>query len=264
MHNMNKIRVIGIIIICLIFIISFNSAAEDKKEKMKELQEEILNNSEQIKSAEHNVTTSTQLLASLSEPEDKSAVAVFKMVDKTGERKATGASVVSQGATDMLITALVRSRHFEVLDRVVDNNIMQEQDLQKNNLLSSGDNPSVNQLKGADYFITGAVTEYQVDKKTGGIGIAIAGLGGSSEYAVAKTAIDLRIIDSTSGEVVWSRSLKDEIRGEKVNLQAFSFMGSNIVELETGKGKQEVINLVLRNLIEEGIFELCQSDLNSN
>ncbi|MFW6029081.1 MAG: CsgG/HfaB family protein [Halanaerobiales bacterium] len=261
MQNMNRLKGIGIIIICLIFIISFSTAAEDKKEEMKELQEEILNNSEQIKSAEHNVTTSTQLLAALSEAEEKSAIAVFKISDKTGERKATGASVVSQGATDMLITALVRSRHFEVLDRVVDNNIMQEQDLQKNNLLSSGDNPSVNQLKGADYFITGAVTEYQVDKKTGGMGINIAGLGGSKEYAVATTAIDLRIIDSTSGEVVWSRSLKDKIKGEKVDLQAFSFMGNNIVELETGKGEQEVINLILRNLIEEGVFELCQSDL---
>lgn len=261
MKNINRIKVIGLIFICLIFIISFTTAAADKEEEMKELQKEILDNSEQIKSAELNVTTSTQLLAALSEPEEKSAIAVFKIRDKTGERKATGASVVSQGATDMLITALVRSRHFEVLDRVVNNNIMQEQDLQKNNLLSSGDNPSVNQLKGADYFITGAVTEYQVDKKTGGMGIKIAGLGGSTEYAVATTAIDLRIIDSTSGEVVWSRSLKDKIKGEKVDLQGYSFMGNNIVELETGKGEQEVINLILRNLIEEGVFELCQSNL---
>ena len=261
MSNLKATKIFGIIFLSLIFIISTPVIAEDKTEEIAKLQEKIINNSEKIMSAEANVTSSTQLLAALPEPKEKSAIAVFKIVDKTGERKATGSSVVSQGATDMLITALVRSRHFDVLDRVVDNNIMQEQDLQKNNLLASGDNPDANQLKGADYFITGAVTQYQVDKKTGGTGIKIAGLGGSSEYAIATTAIDLRLIDSTSGEVVWARSLKEKIKGKKVDLQAFSFMGNNIVELETGKGEQEVINMVLRTLIEEGVFEICQSNL---
>ena len=259
---MGKVSKIALIIFILILTITFTIVAEEnKKAKLKELQKEILNNAENIKSSEPNVTKSTQLLAALPEPDEKPAVAVLKVPDKTGERTETRSTVVSQGATDMLITALKRSRQFRILDRVINNNVMQEQNLQKNNLLAEGENPDLNKLSGADYFITGAVTEYQVEKKTGGKGITIGGLGGSTEYAVATTAIDLRLIDSTTGKVVWSRSLKDEIKGEKVDLQAFSFMGENIVELETGKGSQEVINLVLRTLIEEGVFELAQSDL---
>jgi len=259
---MKKVSKITLIIFILIFTITFTIIAEENEEaKLKELQQQILNNAENIKSSKPNVTKATQLLAALQEPEEKPAVAVLKIPDKTGERTETRSTVVSQGATDMLITALKRSRQFKILDRVINNNVMQEQNLQKNNLLAEGENPDLNQLAGADYFITGAVTEYQVEKKTGGTGISVAGLGGSTEYAVATTAIDLRLIDSTSGEVIWSRSLKDEIKGKKVDLQAFSFMGENIVELETGKGSQEVINLVLRTLIEEGVFELAQSDL---
>ena len=234
---MKKVKTIGLIIFCLILILSFPATAEKNKEdKMDELQEQILNNSEKITTAKPNVTQSTQLLASLPEAEDKPAIAVLKIPDKTGGRTETNSSIVSQGATDMLITALVRSRHFEVLDRVVNNNIMQEQDLQKNNLLASGDNPDVNQLKGADYFITGAVTQYQVDKKTGGTGIKIAGLGGSSEYAIATTAIDLRLIDSTSGEVVWARSLKEKIKGKN----EMTFVGGKLIYDDRG-GKNEIL-----------------------
>ena len=259
---MKKVKTIGLIIFCLILILSFPATAEKNKEdKMDELQEQILNNSEKITTAKPNVTQSTQLLASLPEAEDKPAIAVLKIPDKTGGRTDTNSSIVSQGATDMLITALKRSRQFTILDRINNNYISQEQKLQENNLLASGDNPSLDQLTGADYFISGAVTEYQVDKKSGGTGLTIAGLGGSKQYAIASTAIDLRVIDSTTGEVVWSRSLRDQIKGEKIDLQAFSFMGENIVELETGKGTQEVINLVLRTLIEEAVFELAKSTL---
>ena len=264
---MKKTKIFPVIILCLILALTFTARAEDvenievEEEMLEDLKEDIMDEKEEIKSAKPNVNTSTQLLAALDEPDEKPAIAVLEISDDTGEITETNSTVVSQGAEDMLITALERSRQFTVLDRVSDDNIMQEQDLQDNNLLASGENPQMGELTGADYIITGSVTEYQVDKETGGFGISIAGLGGSKEYAVASTAIDLRVVDTTSGEVVWSRSLKDEIEGEKVGVEAFSFMGENIVEFETGSGEQEVINLVLRTIIEEGVFELSQNNL---
>ena len=38
-------------------------------------------------------------------------------------------------------------------------------------------------------------------------------------------------------------------------------MGDNVVEFETGEGKQEVINLVVRTLLEEAVFDLAESDI---
>jgi hypothetical protein len=38
-------------------------------------------------------------------------------------------------------------------------------------------------------------------------------------------------------------------------------MGNNIVEFESGRGKQEVINLVVRTLLEEAVYKLSTSDL---
>ena len=160
-----------------------------------------------------------------------------------------------------MITALKRSRQFKILDRTALGNFMNEQQLQNENRFAEGSGPNLGQMTGPDYIINGAITEYQVDKKSGGAGLSIAGIGGNKEYAVASTALDLRLVDTTTGEVVWARSLKDQIVGEKIGIQAFSFMGENIVEFETGRGKQEVINLVVRTIIEEAVFELARSEV---
>lgn len=169
-------------------------------EKSEKLMEEILADYQSILSSTPNVTPATQLLAALPEREDKPAVAVYSIADRTGQIKEEGSAVVTQGA----------------------------------------------------------ITEYQVDRNTGGLGLNIGGLGGTREYAVATTAVDIRVLDSTTGEVVWSESLKGKIEGERVGVQAFSFMGNNIVEFETGRGKQEVINLVVRTLLEEAVFKIYQ------
>lgn len=234
-----------------------NGAVEDTQmiEEPSQALEEVRSSEEDILTASENVTTATQLLASLPEREDKYKVAIYEIQDKTGQYSENGSPVVSQGATEMLITALMRSRQFKVLDRANFNDFMTEQNLVDNNRTGENEGPELGNLSGADYVISGAVTEYQIDKKTGGVGLRIAGKGGQQEYAVASSAIDLRITDTSTGEVVWSKSLKKEIVGESVGLEAFSFMGNNIVEFETGKGQQEVINLVVRTLLEEAVYE---------
>jgi len=257
-----KLVIVILIMISTIFLCQGSINAEEiDNSDIEKLMNKILNNADEIKSSEKNVTKATQLLAALSEPENKPSIAVYNIADKTGQRKQTGSAVVTQGATDMLITALVRSRQFKVLDRSNLGNFMNELQLQNEDRLAYGEGPKIGEMTGADYVIKGAITEYQVDKNTGGLGISIANVGGSTEKATASTAIDIRVVDTTTGEVVWARSLKDEIEGKKVGLQAFSFMGNNIVEFETGKGKQEVINLVVRSLLEEAVFMLAESDV---
>lgn len=221
-----------------------------------ELVEEVAQSSDKILTAEENVTTATQLLVSLPDIKNKHKIAIYEIEDKTGQYNENGSPIVSQGATEMLITALIRSRQFDVLDRADFSNFMTEQNLVSNDRVVEGEGPSIGALTGAEYVISGAVTEYQIDKNTGGIGLRIAGKGGQTEYAVASCAIDLRITDTSSGEVVWAKSLKKEIVGEKVGFEVFSFMGNNIVEFESGRGRQEVINLVVRTLLEEAVYKM--------
>ena len=228
-------------------------------ENHEQIMEDILLSADQIISTKENVTTATQLLAALPDREDKAKIAIYNIQDKTGQYSEIGSNIVSQGATEMLITALLRSRQFEVLDRVNFSNFMTEQSLVEQNRIIEGQGPIIGQLLGADYLISGAVTEYQIDKRTGGLGLIVGGKGGIQEHAVASCAVDLRVTDTTDGKVVWARSLKKEIVGEKIGFEVFSFMNNNIVEFETGRGQQEVINLVVRTLLEEAVFKLSIS-----
>ena len=229
--------------------------------------EAVLESPESILLSEANVTTARQLLAALPDPAQPIPIALSALTDTTGQLKADGgaaSTVVSQGTTEMLITALQRSRQFAILDRVRFADVMNEQNLVTSSRVVPGQGPVPGQLTGAKYMISGSVTEYQVSKETGGIGLVIAGKGGSQEYARAQVALDLRVTDLTSGEVVWAESLRGEVLGEKVGIQLFSFLGKNIVEFETGQGKQQVINLVVRTLLEEAVFHLVQSRVLTN
>lgn len=229
-------------------------------ENPEQIIEEVWLSADEIISTEENVTTATQLLAALPEKEEKHKIAIYEIADKTGQYTEIGSNIVSQGATEMLVTALIRSRQFEVLDRLNFGNFMTEQTLVEQERTITGQGPSIGGLLGADYVIAGAVTEYQIDKRTGGLGLLVGGKGGVQEYAVASCALDLRVTNTTSGKVVWARSLKKEIIGERIGFEVFSFMDNNIVEFETGRGKQEVINLVVRTLLEEAVFKLSISE----
>ena len=229
--------------------------------------EAVLAAPETILMSETNITTASQLLAALPEPKERIPISIYAVTDSTGQFKADGgasSTVVTQGSTEMLITALQRSRQFTILDRVRFGDLMNEQNLISSSRIAPGQGPELGALTGANYMITGSITEYQVSKETGGIGLVIAGKGGSTEYAKASVALDLRVINLTTGEVIWAESLKGEIIGEKVGLQLFSFLGKNIVEFETGQGKQQVINLVVRTLLEEAVFKLVQSQVLTN
>lgn len=244
-----------------------DTAPPPTETEVMEQMEAVLADPESILVSVDNVTTASQLLAALPEPAEKIPIAIYGITDSTGQLKADGgaaSTVVTQGSTEMLITALHRSRQFEILDRVRFGDLMNEQNLVSSNRVLPGEGPALGALIGPQYMISGSITEYQVSKETGGLGLIVAGMGGSQEYAKASVALDLRVTNLTSGAVVWAESLKGEVIGEKIGVQLFSFLGKNIVEFETGVGKQQVINLVVRTLLEEAVFKLVQSQILTN
>ncbi len=250
-----------LVLILALLVVSGTTAMEDEAELPVEGSEDMEVTAGEDLFSDSNVTTATQLLVSLPPREDKPQVAVDGVKDRTGQvDPETGSSVVSQGAEEMLITALKRSGQYKVLERTAFDALDIEQQLQDEGYLDD-EMPESGELLGAQYKMTGAITEYQIDKETGGLGISIAGIGGSKEKAIATAAVDLRLVDTTTGEVIWARSLQGEVEGERVGAQAFTFLGQNIVELETGKGKQDVINLMVRTLLEEAVYQMVEAGI---
>jgi curli biogenesis system outer membrane secretion channel CsgG len=98
--------------------------------------------------------------------------------------------------------------------------------MQEKNLSLSGDvDPAtavkIGKLLGVNYLLTGAVTEYGVtDKGAHGSGIGrLPGFSAGKRSFVA--ALNARLIDTSTGEVVWADEASSEESSVKVSVGGF-------------------------------------------
>lgn len=154
-------------------------------------------------------------------------------------------------AQDVFVTELVKSGKFRVVEREQLEALMQEK-----NLTLSGDvDPStavkVGKLLGVNYLLTGAVTEYGVtDKGAHGSGIGrLPGFSAGKRNFVA--AMNARLIDTSTGEIVWA----DEARGEEgsVKVSVGGFGG--------GVDDDRMFDKVLKPVIQQLTASLKAADL---
>jgi curli biogenesis system outer membrane secretion channel CsgG len=129
------------------------------------------------------------------------SLAVRAFDNKTGEGSA---DAPAQAVTDMMTTELYNSGLFSLMERERLDYVAAEIRLGQSGLVDAATAPEVGKIRGAQYTMTGAVTQYRYNAKGGAI--PIAGLGGGSGLA-AKTALvvlDIRVIDNTTGAVVYA------------------------------------------------------------
>jgi curli biogenesis system outer membrane secretion channel CsgG len=124
-------------------------------------------------------------------------------------------------AQDVFVTELVKSGKFRVVEREQLEALMREK-----NLTLSGDvDPStavrIGKLLGVNYLLTGAVTEYGVtDKGAHGSGIRrLPGFSAGKRDFVA--AMNARLIDTSTGEVVWADEASQTESSVKVSVGGF-------------------------------------------
>ena len=130
-----------------------------------------------------------------------------KMVVGIGEiqYKAAGYSQ-SEAFGDMLLTALVRTRKFKVIERERLEAIYEEQGMQIGGLLSGG-RSGWPQARGVDYIITGAITEYGQNEQRMGFG------NFSMSKTVAAMAVDIRLLKVEDGEILLAESVRSTKEG---------------------------------------------------
>ncbi|HEY7214368.1 MAG TPA: CsgG/HfaB family protein [Thermoanaerobaculia bacterium] len=127
----------------------------------------------------------------------------------------------AEAAQDVFVTELVKSGKFRVVEREQLEALMREKGL----TLSGDVDPStavrVGKLLGVNYLLTGAVTEYGVtDKSAHGSGIGrLPGFGAGKRTFVA--ALNARLIDTSSGEIVWADEASAEESSVKVSVGGF-------------------------------------------
>jgi curli biogenesis system outer membrane secretion channel CsgG len=126
---------------------------------------------------------------------------------------------IGSGLREMLVTALVNSKRFSVVERQALAAVMQEQELSSSGAAQAGiGGPQRGKIKTADLIITAAVTEFEPEASGGRGGIGGGGFTGSgilggmlgASFNKSHMALDIRIIDVSTSEVLAATRVQGE------------------------------------------------------
>ena len=147
----------------------------------------------------------------------KPVLAVLKFQDETGAMPFQGG--IGRVVTNMLASELAARDVFTVVERRKLHAVLEEQDLSESGLLKPGDGAKIGQLTGAQYLVMGTVTAFQPDTET-----KVSGGGLFRSAHVEQTnhgsylALDLRVVDTTTGEVSYARTIEGHTSGRETKV----------------------------------------------
>ena len=140
---------------------------------------------------------------------------------------------------DMLTNELAATGNFKMVEREKLAAVLDEQDLADSGRIKKGTGAKVGKLTGAQYIVTGSLAAYEENTQGTGGGVSFRGinLGGKKESAYL--AVDLRVIDTTTGEVEFVRTVEGRSSGGGVNVGLYrGGFGGNLSKYEkTPAGK---------------------------
>ena len=207
----------------------------------------------------------------------KKRVAVAGFTDKSGPARGWN---LGDGFTEMLTTSLMKTNRFIVLERQALGDLVTEQDLAASGLMNKETAPKVGQLTGAQLIVRGAITEYQedVETKAQGGGVNVGGVmgafgvrtgsrsgdrvlrstraSGGSASSKAHLAIDLRLINAETGQVVFSESIVGSA-GDKSSGFDFGIAG---VSFGQSKSVSEPRQAAVRSCIYQAVQAILMQD----
>ncbi len=165
----------------------------------------------------------------LSQAQLKKRVAVFSFEDKTDRSwRWWDGRGPGEGMADMLTTSLVKSGKYVVIERQEVNSLIEEQKLGQAGLVTQQSAAEMGKLLGVELAVVGSVTEFGHSKKDVG-GSLSSGFGLGVQSQKATVAIDVRLINTTTGEILAADNIrKEESKGGlKVSTPDFRFKNQN-------------------------------------
>jgi curli biogenesis system outer membrane secretion channel CsgG len=165
----------------------------------------------------------------------------------------------TDGLTEILITELVAQGRYQVLERAKINEVLAEQDLATAGRIDPATAAATGKVTGAQILITGDVTEFSYESKAVGGGLGIlkkkAQIGGGVGKITAKLALDLRMIDATTGEVLGSS--RGEGKASTTGLAADFAQADK--QLGVGGAKQTPLGKATRQAVANSLEELAKN-----
>jgi len=161
---------------------------------------------------------------------------------------------VGTAMTEQLTTALINTGRFIVLERKALDEVLGEQDLGATGRVNPETAAAKGRVIGAEWLVKAAITEYTEKKSRSGGGIVVRGiaLGGSKQEAFV--AMDVRIVDAATGEVV--DSVRADGRARSSGVLAGASIGG--VVLAGGKEDTTPMGQATKAALTDAIDFICQ------
>jgi curli production assembly/transport component CsgG/holdfast attachment protein HfaB len=202
-------------------------------------------------------------------------IAVGRIADYTGKAEDNGGREITQGASLMAISALAKAG-VPLVERYDTSVSEMELKYANNKLISDQPQPGpagpaggpyrkilAGQIPGSDFYLVGGVTELNYNIKSAGLDVAggkqnaTKGTGeATGQIYVMNVALDLRLVETKTEEVVDVQSYQKQIYGRQVGAGYFQFFGTNVINVSAGEGALEPVQLAVRSVIERAMVEM--------
>ncbi len=180
---------------------------------------------------------------------------VVAVLDFTNETQAHWwKSDVGRELGGMLANELVSTGAFKVVERNKLDSVLGEQDLGASGRVSKSSAAKMGKVTGAQYLITGNVAAYDENTKGTGGGIGFKGISIGGKSSKAYLAIDLRVVNATTGEVEYVRTVEGHSKGGGMN---FGFSRNGFGGSLGGHKKTPAGKAIRAALIESTDYLAC-------
>lgn len=152
---------------------------------------------------------------------------------------------VGSDLAGMLTNELAGTGKFKLVERDKLDAVLDEQDLADSGRVSKKSGAKIGKLTGAQYLVVATLTAFESDVKGTGGGLSFRGISVGGKKEDAYMAVDLRVIDTTTGEIEFTRTIEARASsgGLAVGVYRGGF-GGNLSKYEktpTGKAIRAVI-----------------------
>ncbi|HAI59775.1 MAG TPA: hypothetical protein DCM32_07855 [Xanthomonadaceae bacterium] len=207
--------------------------------------------------------------------DNTSGIASYTANDQYGSTNVEWAfqTVPVNGIEAMITDALNASGRFRLVERQAIGNVMQEQDFGASGRVAAPSAAGMGGILGAEYLIEAVITSYDPGTSArttnvGGIANALGGsrLGGlgalagglTVNSAAASLGMNIRLIDATTSEVMFTRQIEREIRESGIGFGGVGFGGGGAMGGFVGAYSRTPIGQAVMASINEAVYELAK------
>lgn len=161
---------------------------------------------------------------------------------------------IGEGMRDMMTTALFKTDLFLVMERDQLAEVIREQDLGASGRVKQGTEPPIGEIHGADLMVVASVTEFDSGAKALKGSFDIGGVKVGGRAGKAHMAIDVRVVDLKTSQIVAATSVVGSASSIGVE-SSKDLMG--ILPPSLGAFKKTPLEKALRTCIEKSVQYIC-------